>query len=332
MPSPLRKFRGDLIMRQSRGGLGMSMIVSVLIHGLLLVLLPMDWMKGADVRVYFLEDYGALQASIIQESPPAQVSVQQPKQAPAKVVKAEPAPKPEPEKPAPPPKPVEKAKVEPKPTLPKEEVKPVPEKPKEATKPVETVKEPPTPIQEKPPVTSVPVQNKGPDEVVTTANPSSPVTIPTSSQESKAVTSAPEVNVPAEDAKVAETTESNEPKKETAPPVVADEGPTEIRVPGGQMLLGHTPPVYPKYAQSDEFEGLVGLEIKVKADGSIQEVSVLQSSGHSRLDSISCETILRAWSFKPHVEPYTIRVNIEFKLGSPWGKVEMDDVVLKAKK
>ena len=81
---------------------------------------------------------------------------------------------------------------------------------------------------------------------------------------------------------------------------------------------GNRPPRYPLAAQRRGLEGRVLLAIFVDADGSVRDVRVQESSGHSVLDAAAAKAA-RDWSFRPalrngrHV-PAWIHLPIDFRL------------------
>ncbi len=57
-------------------------------------------------------------------------------------------------------------------------------------------------------------------------------------------------------------------------------------------------PVYPAQARAQELEGQVLVEALVGADGRVEEVKLIKSSGHSILDEAALRTA-RQWTFSP---------------------------------
>jgi len=82
--------------------------------------------------------------------------------------------------------------------------------------------------------------------------------------------------------------------------------------------LSGTPPVYPEQARRRGWEGTVQLRVQLDANGIVQGVTILQSSGYSVLDQAAASQISR-WRFKPSLhngtpQPSTLRVPVKFRL------------------
>ena len=79
-------------------------------------------------------------------------------------------------------------------------------------------------------------------------------------------------------------------------------------------------PVYPRSAIRRNYEGTVILLVEVLRDGTVREVQILESSGHTILDRSALKAV-RRWRFKPGTqggEPVTMKVKVPlvFKLKS----------------
>ena len=69
--------------------------------------------------------------------------------------------------------------------------------------------------------------------------------------------------------------------------------------PGAKRKLISAPlPYYPKWAKERGVEAYLELKMWIDSAGSVQDVSILKSSGYSDLDRICAETISR-WRFDP---------------------------------
>lgn len=79
-----------------------------------------------------------------------------------------------------------------------------------------------------------------------------------------------------------------------APPAVPD---TLAVAQGNRSKI--TPDDYPEASLRAEEEGTVRVRYDVSADGRASNCQIVQSSGHSRLDSRTCELIERRFRFKP---------------------------------
>lgn len=76
------------------------------------------------------------------------------------------------------------------------------------------------------------------------------------------------------------------------------------------------PPPYPKNAMNEGKEGEVTVRIMVHANGNLDKVLLLKSSGDSRLDKTTISAITRDWRFKPVSKDYFIDLAFIFNLKS----------------
>jgi TonB family protein len=76
------------------------------------------------------------------------------------------------------------------------------------------------------------------------------------------------------------------------------------------------PPPYPKNAMNEGKEGEVAVRVLVLANGSLDKVVLLHSSGDSRLDKITITSITQGWQFKPVTKDYFIDLIFVFDLQS----------------
>ena len=68
-------------------------------------------------------------------------------------------------------------------------------------------------------------------------------------------------------------------------------------------LLREVAPVYPASARNSGATGVVTVRILVGADGSVEDVMVVGSSGNSAMDS-SVVTAVNKWRFSPAKDKY----------------------------
>lgn len=79
------------------------------------------------------------------------------------------------------------------------------------------------------------------------------------------------------------------------------------------------PPDYPRRALAARMEGVVELEVEVRADGRVESVRVKVSSGHTLLDDEALKTVKR-WRFTPardaagEAVPSVVPVPVRFRL------------------
>jgi periplasmic protein TonB len=98
----------------------------------------------------------------------------------------------------------------------------------------------------------------------------------------------------------------------------------EVRAPHALVpaRYGDTPlPTYPAAAREQRLEGTVLLDVRVRADGRVDEVRVKQTSGAAALDEAARDTV-RRWTFVPArrgpraVESW-VEVPVKFSLATP---------------
>ena len=83
----------------------------------------------------------------------------------------------------------------------------------------------------------------------------------------------------------------------------------------GPAIVGGPAPIYPKHALDRGLEGTVSLAVTVRADGSVQSVSVAKSSGHALLDEAAVRAVEQGWTFKSGVakgKPASGKVTVIF--------------------
>lgn len=83
--------------------------------------------------------------------------------------------------------------------------------------------------------------------------------------------------------------------------------------PSGQAAhVGGRNPIYPKNAEHDGVEGIVGLDVTISAAGQIVAVDLIRPSGDSRLDQQAIQTIRANWEFRPMFRDYVLTLDVEF--------------------
>jgi protein TonB len=73
-------------------------------------------------------------------------------------------------------------------------------------------------------------------------------------------------------------------------------------------------PEYPAVAKRFGYEGVVRVEIRIGADGTVQQAEVKATSGHGILDRHVRSTILSSWSFRPPGRETTVVKEFAFRL------------------
>lgn len=87
-----------------------------------------------------------------------------------------------------------------------------------------------------------------------------------------------------------------------APPAAAPAPPKPVApapTPVEAIASTHTQPPYPMTARRIGEQGTVVLSITISTDGSVQNVSVAQSSGNADLDQAAVEWVKDHWRYKP---------------------------------
>lgn len=114
-----------------------------------------------------------------------------------------------------------------------------------------------------------------------------------------------------------------------APAVPAPSSETEAAVPAPQephapvrlsapKFRNRTAPTYPAQALRDEMEGTVRLKLLIGAEGTVQDASLLRSSGHRLLDQAALAAA-RTWELEPAQQngtpvPAWAEVDVPFRL------------------
>ncbi len=75
---------------------------------------------------------------------------------------------------------------------------------------------------------------------------------------------------------------------------------------------------YPRQARRRGMQGTVWLEVELNADASIDNVNIIESSGHDVLDQVAITDVSK-WAFSPFIEQgiaiaYRVRIPVRFKL------------------
>jgi len=110
------------------------------------------------------------------------------------------------------------------------------------------------------------------------------------------------------------------PFREELPPVpkAASATPPAPRRIGPRPLPGNDRPAYPRRSRERNEQGTVTVRVRVGAEGAVETVEVVRSSGFERLDEAACRA-LREWRFEPAREgdrpiPGVVDVPVTFRL------------------
>lgn len=105
------------------------------------------------------------------------------------------------------------------------------------------------------------------------------------------------------------------------PPVPAKR--SDVSIAGGvgksaTVAAGNRPPVYPRSARINGYEGTVILRVLVGTDGDVRRIEVLRTSGHDILDRAAIEAVY-AWRFRaatvgPAAVEAWLDLPVEFRL------------------
>lgn len=104
-------------------------------------------------------------------------------------------------------------------------------------------------------------------------------------------------------------------KKTELPKNNNDISKTTPELPKGfdKLIKRFVSPRYPNYAIKKALEGKVLLSITVNKDGSVDDVTVLSSSGHHLLDQ-SAQRAAKEWVFQSNAQKHELKKEIIFKL------------------
>ncbi len=80
---------------------------------------------------------------------------------------------------------------------------------------------------------------------------------------------------------------------------------------GSAVVTNKPAPKYPKDVRG--VSGVVKLNVQVAADGRVEKVTVVQTSGQSDLNRAAQQTLDRLWSFRPQGFPYEVTVTVTFR-------------------
>lgn len=106
-----------------------------------------------------------------------------------------------------------------------------------------------------------------------------------------------------------------EPSTETAPPSPAPAqqmGPVRVTPGQGPGLIKKVEPRYPPIAQSARMEGNVVVDAVIRKDGTVSDVTVLQSS--NKMFEQACIDAVRQWRFTPGPQDVVLTVTVNFTL------------------
>ncbi|HYW78109.1 MAG TPA: energy transducer TonB [Thermoguttaceae bacterium] len=83
-------------------------------------------------------------------------------------------------------------------------------------------------------------------------------------------------------------------------------------------LLDNRPPTYPAHAARERLEGTTLLRVRITAEGTVAELELISTSGHSVLDAAAVRAV-RTWRFQPAMRggrpaATTVRLPVRFAL------------------
>lgn len=113
----------------------------------------------------------------------------------------------------------------------------------------------------------------------------------------------------------AEEVEIVEEEIEAAPPLQVEEEVRPPSPPPPNTMVSKAPTTYPKAAENEELEGRVVLEVIVSRGGRVQNIQIVQSSGHPTIDDSAYQTVLRGWVFKDDLFDYVLTLELDYRLG-----------------
>jgi protein TonB len=153
--------------------------------------------------------------------------------------------------------------------------------PRRQTAPASTVRQPREKPQKKPePIRQAPAVIPRPDPSRT----AKPAPAPTAPAQSTVASHTPATGMPA-------------PHQQSEAAPKGSPGPVQLPV-NRASGLDNPLPVYPEMSRRLGEEGVVRLSVMIQADGRVTEVSVLKSSGSSRLDAAAIAAV-RRWHYLP---------------------------------
>lgn len=122
---------------------------------------------------------------------------------------------------------------------------------------------------------------------------------PEKKPEPKPVPKPPPKAPPSERAVKAPEPEPPPPVEQPAEPKPAEPAPAPVLPPRAEAgELSNPAPVYPSLSRRLREEGIVVLEILIKADGTVGEIKIKTSSGFKRLDDTAVKAV-KHWRYQP---------------------------------
>lgn len=119
----------------------------------------------------------------------------------------------------------------------------------------------------------------------------------------------------------AQDVRANEPPAVVAAPAWRKADAPGVRVElNGAAVVERVPVEYPLSAKNDDIEGKVRVEVRVDANGKVQDVRALSGPAELR-DAVLAS--VRKWSFKPNSSQTPVEVSVGFEL--PRGDADSDD-------
>lgn len=116
--------------------------------------------------------------------------------------------------------------------------------------------------------------------------------------------------------------ETGEGEEQVPPP------PKFVTVQGSSLYLGGIGIVYPKDARAESAKGTVTLAVTINITGVVEKVEIIKSSGFTSLDNQALDRV-RHGSFQGRGETYVLEVYVEFSGMDPVAKITFGDVVFR---
>ncbi|MGM0415114.1 MAG: energy transducer TonB, partial [Bacillota bacterium] len=93
----------------------------------------------------------------------------------------------------------------------------------------------------------------------------------------------------------------------------------------GDLIGIIEPPTFPKDLVASRTEGTVSLMAKVSENGNVENIEIVDSSGHDSMDRVAQLTVENGWEFKEYQRSYKIPVTVRYIIDeSDNSKVEVD--------
>jgi len=304
--------------KHEKNNLFVYISISIVLHLLVLYFLPIGFLQGSVQSEGDLNDYGYVQMVNYQPSP-VQVTEPEPEAEVQEVVeeKAEQTveePEPKPEETAVEEEPVEEQVVERPAEAAAENNKAELNEDNQPAQAEENTVEPEVDVKEENQTAENTSEADNTETVQETAQDQQENIISSEESESQIEVEQQAANTAENSASKSESEQNqqNNEKTEEAAEVKEETPPPPPPPTSGDLINLVVTPAFPKDLVGTRSEGQVRLTAVISRQGTVQDVSIEQSSGFDSMDRVALMTIERGWTFKEYQQPYRIPVQVNY--------------------